>query len=666
MGYNAVNSMSSQSKVTGTAAISGAGTFSQNDTRRSSGSSLTDLVTQTRKNFLEHSVTIVEGLEFNQYDVIIREYLYLNSTFEGGSIDEVGNEKYFHNIINYRNAAIAKSIEIDVKDLYIDTTQECGYWFSWLLRQELLDWARESGLSALLNRTARAIPDHGSVVWRKHIDDEGIMEIEFVELRDIICDQTMPELCDSQIKMFRHIMSPWEMRAKASWDQVAVERLIKASGKQGESLPREIKENPTVVAKSQALSPVQAEIDVYEVWGNVPETYIPSWRYGDFGIKNPDPNKFVYVMAVVGGVEAGSGSEVLYIQPATEEDFEDNYKEFHFGAYRGRWKRESNTEALFSCQVRINELVGRFFRSLRLGSLHLFQTQGPMVAKNLLTDLDDGDILESREPINPIQTEIRAFAQYQNEVHAIEVLADRISNISEVVTGEALPAGTPFRQSQQLAQTAGRHFEFIREDFGIFMSEVFQDWILPYLKNELKKEHILNITGSAEELGRFDEAVRKSIIFSNLKDFVLKSNRLPTADELSIAEESLADQLSKQKRQTKIEKDFFKDIDSVKIRFSVTNEAVDLTKQAETLTNLLAIAQQNPAVFSDPNARAVISQLMEMSGISPITIAGLAPPAGKGGKPQAEPGRTAPAPNPTGLNVPAPNAPATPNAVTTG
>jgi len=600
-----------------------AGIYANGSTDSKQSYNLVELIRQMKKNFIERDIEIMDGLMFNQYKTLRTIHYYLNSKFEGGDLDENGNEKFFHNIINHRNAHTTKNIDLDTKDVRVETDVEGKYWATWLMRMELRAWMKEADFSVNLNQVAEDLPKFGSVVWKKTVDTdengESIVCVKSVDLRDLIVDQTADRLRDSQVVCERIVMSSQQVqdKIKDGWDETAVKALV-ATGNMPVRKKKYLENRDVESSGAYSLTDTLPSIDVYEVWGWIPETYLPE----KIRPSDPDPTKYKYVMAVVGGIEAGAQSQTLYAEIASEEDFP--YKELHMRKTPGRWLGIGNTELLIPLQVRMNELINRFFTALRLGSVHLFQTRGKLLQKNLLQDSQDGDIIESTHPIDPLTTEIRAFAQYQNEMNSIEMLADKICNTPEVVTGAAMPSATPFRLGAQQGVAAAKIFDFIRENFGIFVGEVVCDWILPSIGESITEEHVLNLMGSAEDLAVFDEAYRKSVLFEQVKDYVLKSHYLPSQEEFATAEKALADQMKGSDKKIKIEKGFFdaEFIEKCRIICDPTGETVDKTAQGETLGNILQIVTSNPMIMQDPNGRMIIGKIMESAGISPISLSG--------------------------------------------
>jgi len=604
--------------------------------------SLAELLNQMKNNYLEYDIEPVEGLIFNQYDLLRLVNLYINSKFEGGPVDEHGNDKYFHNIINHRCAHATKNIDLDTKDIYVVNDGERGYPASFIMRAKLRCWMRDTGFADKLNRLADNLPKYGAVIWKKKKRSEteekypsGI-DVEPVDLMDVIFDPAVKRIKDSSIFAERHLMHPQEVRdmAEFGWDEDVIEEIIKG---QASAIKKShfMRERSSSDVAQYSVTDTIPTIELFEMYGWVPETAIPeAWRKDAGMSKDPDPGKYVYVMAVLDAPTGEAGGRVAFLKALDPKDFP--YKDCLLPVRaEKRWLPFSISELLVDLQIRANELVYRFFRALRSGSLHLFQTRSNTIHSNLFQDAEDGDIIVSKARIEPIALELRAFNQYQTELGNIETQADKIANTFEVITGENLPTNTPFRLGAQLNANANKIYEHVREECGDFLSEVFNEWIMPDIIETLEEDEILEVFGSVEELKFFDEAYRRSKMFESVKEYVLKSGHLPTKTEFATVEKLFAEEMDNADRKVKITKDFLENALKYSIRFDVTGETTNREAESETLGNLFQILASNPAVIQDPTARVLMARIMEAAGISPIQFAGFAsqplpetPPAG--------------------------------------
>lgn len=618
-----------------------AGELSPDNQASRKARSVVELVTDAIENFRELPIVIVEGLEFKQYDLLTTMHYYLNSKFETGDFDENGDERYFHNLITPRNAHATKNIDLDSKDMLVTAESEQGWWFSFLLRNELHKWMRkpEVQFGKLLNDLATNLPNFGKVIWKRCGVGKEIY-LKEVDLRDAIFDPGASSIRESGIFIERSIIAPWEAMDKVKdgyWDREATVSAIRAAQEKKDKFIQE--GAPSVSAEEQyTLSDTLPSLDAWEVYGWFPRASLECDGLrpmsGDLDeYENPSDSdmdvEYVYARVVILGLEDSYGHIVdwMDIEP---KDFP--YYDFdYFRRVPGRCLPISNTEALMSLQVRMNELVGRFFSALRIGSLHLYQTRSGSSYQNVTQDAQDGDILETKSEIVPISTELRAFQQYQVEINNIEAQADRIANTMEVITGESLPTNTPFRLGAQMGVNAQKIYDQVREDIGLGLTFIFENWILPEIMEDMTEEHILEVSGSTEEMRLFDKEYRRYLTLQSMKDYILKQERLPTQEEMQVVEEQLAEEMQGKTRKAKITKGYFtmEKLREMRIYFDVTDERKNFSAEKETLSNLLTIIASNPAVLQNEDSRVLISRIMEASGVSPLMLSSFAskPPA---------------------------------------
>jgi hypothetical protein len=606
-----------------------AGAYATQASGSTKAGGLGDLLAKMKENYLDQDIEPVEGMNFNQYDLFRRVNLYINSVFENGNVDERGNDKFFHNIINHRCAHATKNIDLDTKDIYVTADDERGYAASFIMRAKLRCWMRDTGFADKLNRLGDKLPKYGAVIWKrvKRSGNEkkypGMIDVEDVDLLDVIFDPSVKRIKDSPLFAHRYLLRPQfirDMVEDGGWDEAAVDAILQA---QSGSLKKSqfLRDNALADAGAFSLTDTIPTIELYEMYGWVPETAIPKDWKSEAGIKGEaEVDEYVYIMAVLDSAD-GSGGNIAYLKEMDPYDFP--YKDCLMPARTSkRWLPFSIPELLLDLQVRANELVNRFFRALRSGSLHVFQTRNALSHANVFNDAEDGDIIVSKGEITPVSLELRAFQQYQVEYQNIETQADKIANTFEVITGENLPTNTPFRLGAQLSANASKIYEQMREECGNFLSEVFNEWIMPDIIENLTADEILDVFGSAEELKFFDESYRRAKMLESVKSYILKVGHLPTVTEFATVEKTLAEEQDRADRKLKITKEFMEEAFEYSIRFDVTGETTNKKADDETLGNLFQIVASNPAIMQDPNARMIMARIMESSGLSPLKFAG--------------------------------------------
>src|SRR5690606_2955673 len=113
----------------------------------------------------------------------------------------------------------------------------------------------------------------------------------------------------------------------------------------------------------------------------------------------------------------------------------------HVRKTRGRWLGIGAIEPLFEAQVRWNELMNQKRVAMDLSSMHLFQTNDNTVVDNILNDLMNGDVIKTKQAnaIQPLVNQERNLSAYESEQATWNDIAERISNASDLITGNDIP-----------------------------------------------------------------------------------------------------------------------------------------------------------------------------------------------------------------------------------
>ena len=250
---------------------------------------------------------------------------------------------------------------------------------------------------------------------------------------------------------------------------------------------------------------------------------------------------------------------------------------------------------------------------MELANLILLATNDKSFAKNVLTDLMSGDVIQVEGAINRIPTEVRSMNVNSAVAQQVDSLANELANSFEATTGETMPAGTPFRLGLMLNRNANKLFDFIRQNYGLFLEELVQDWILPELMKKTSQEHILQITDKAE-YEYLAREVGKKQAWDAVKNIVMDTGKFPTAEEAQQIEDMLVQRaVSTNGMAINISKDFYKDVE---LKVVVTDESLDKAERITTLTTILQLLGASPQLVNSP----VLQELLNLSGLSEIDI----------------------------------------------
>jgi len=556
--------------------------------------SIFNTIKNERDNFLHNSIEIVPGFNFNQHKTIEQIYKYYYSQFLENKKDETGYDLLFFNLSRPRVKAWAKNIDIDTKDFLLKGERGMqDYLRSWLGRIRLREWMQNNGLADKLNRETYDLSIFGACVWKKVRS-----EIEKVDLRYLYHDPTVRSLKDSAFTIEKHILTREQMREK----QGAWKNVEDAMNKYGTN-----KEKNQKYAK-------QAEYEIYERYGWIKE----SDYYEDEG-KKAKSNEWVYSKFIVIGIDSNSGREnnkglVLHKELNPKYPYMDCLLPDRID---GRWLPVGVVEELFEPQIARNEVFNWKRGSMRFASMQLFQTEGESIADNILEDLVSGDVINGQ--IDRVDTQERNLGAFQSVEQENDNQSDLLTQAFEIVQGDEMPSGTPFRLAAALNKNANKYFNLVRQQRGIFWSQLINQWIFPVIKRDLNKKYILEITEDLGDLQKINEIFRKAKVAQKVKE-LLSKGVLITRQSFGQITVMIDEYLSNSPKEKFIDipENYF-DFKG-KVDTHITNEKFDKQVQLETIKSIIQLIAPNPQILLDPVVAPFIYEIMEISGISPMKI----------------------------------------------
>lgn len=536
----------------------------------------------------EQDIEISDGHIHNLKNTLKKIELYLASKFLTGNRDSQGNKKYFYNLILPQCGNATKNIDLDRKDIVVTPVRGLKDSLKALVyKSELNYWMRKENIGLLLNKISDALPKYGSVILKKVKDD-----VLFVPLRNIMFDPAVSNCPDdydlnSPYIIEKHTYQPMELQEMTNegWDKDSIKKLIESSDGN--------------------------QICIYEYYSMVLDSEV--------GLGNQ--NKYIKTRSYIGEVETkqrngkiGVDGQILKVEKIS--DFP--YKKLDYFTIEGRALGLGITEMLFDVQERWNEMANDKAVSMRLGNKQLFQTRDTSTAGNILTDLLNGDILQVNSEITKIDTSERNLQAYGQEENNMLYHVRSLANAQEVLTGEALPSRTPFRSLALQQQSAGKLFEFIRQNIGMFLEEIFIEWVLPMFDKNVIKEHTFRMY-EPEDILQIVEADINSRINESIKKYVISTGYFPTQEEIDIIKADLKSREGKQKELFLDIIEGWLDFD-YDIQIDITGEKTNKQAEVETGINILQLLAQNPQAMSDERFMKLIRYIATSSGLDPMVI----------------------------------------------
>ena len=497
---------------------------------------------------------------------------YWVSKFRDGFTDSSGYKKIFRNIILKPVYIAQKLIDLDTRDVRVTAEDGQSYYPAWFYGKDLRLWMKSKKnllgqtFGQFLNDIVYKWPKYGHILLKKA---KG--SVFLVPIQNIINDPEAESLLKSEYLIEKHQMGHLEFLSQDFPSEVDKDYIWDKYSKDG-------------------------RIIIYERWGEC--SCMAGHNYHIIPENCEDDDDILFHDTIDRG---------------------EIYKELKWEDIPGRAIGRGQPEKLFENQISENTDENLFRTGLRWTSKHAFQTRDETIAKNLMTDIENGDVIIANSEITPIAMEERNLAAYNFAAQKNSANIADIAVAYESVSGERPPAGTPLGTTITQAQQAGAFFDQKKEDLGMFLKEVLFDWIIPDFEKEHQKEHSLMV-GEFEEdeveklrrlvsVNRFNEAVIK---------FTKKNGYYPTQEEMKVLKGITKEQLKKAK-ELKLPDGYYKDIKK-KIDIIITNEQIDMASRLTTLQTVLQIIGSNPTIMQDPKTRKVFYKTLDLAGINPTDL----------------------------------------------
>lgn len=554
----------------------------------------------------KESTERVKGLVRNPKEVIRTIEFYTNSQYMSGNRDALGREKPFYNVCNYRVTVAKTATDLDVKDIRFEPDSLKFSTKTMLINKELYKYLKETNFSLTLNEIGITRPKYGGVLVKKN-KVEGKLDIGVVDWTNVEFDPS-DVLGGAIIETF--YLQPSELAGKEDWDNV--QEVLEAHYKATKDKP--------------------AKIEIKEISGEFPDSMYPdnenNNKYEDKG----EYRRMCFYIACI-----GKKKYMLYYE--YEKDIRYKYLPWEaVGTGLGRGVVEDG----FESQVWQNDAMISMKNAMELSGKVVLATDSSKVSGNAITGVDNGHIfqLEPGRSVTSLNLSASSLPEFQNIIELWDAQYNKVASTFDANTGEAPTAGTPYSQTALLNQVANSPFEYRREEYGIFLNEILNEWILPEVKKRLKKPHVLVADYDDEELNQIDEAIANEHVNNALFEQIMSMDitdpnaKPPTPDMQAGMTNDIKNQLQKsgKKREVNIP-DGFLDIEG-NITANITGE---LKNKAAILQSLSTIAKDIQASFNsntgqyaalqDPVLSKLYGQIAEMSG-APITSTQFRPTQG--------------------------------------
>lgn len=533
-----------------------------------------------------------------------------NGSIDAGNIDELGREKPFYNIVNYRVTLAKVATDLDVKDIRIEGDHP-KYWVkAMFLQREAYKWMtdKEVNFAYFLNKAGLTRPKYGGVLVKKtEIPDtqykgKDKLCIDVVDWRNVVTDQI--DILGGTI-IENHFMTPVELSKKSgAWDAEEVREAIKKASQIRNRKPRGY--------VTQEYN--SARIKVREVHGEFPIAFLKDAKEE----KWEEEDMWGYSRQCYYISEVGNECFVFDAEEEKEQIYDYLPWEEMPGRALGRGVIEDSEEA----QVWTNDSVINEKNAMDLAGRVVLTSNDPKIGNNILT-VDNGKIFELKDgkELKVLTLAPAALGEFQNQLIKWQQQANYATSSFDANTGEQPPANTPYSQTALLNQIADKPFDFRREEMGIFISRIFDKWVIPYLVKCLCDGHTLTSEFSDEELELIDNSFALKKVNKEVIKKVIETGSVPSPEEYQGELEATKGRMYGKKRAIDFPDGYFDDIEC-STTVVVTNEQKNKAAVLQSLAQVLKDVQAsyNPQtgefmILKNPVMAKIFGSIVEMSGI---------------------------------------------------
>lgn len=538
----------------------------------------------------EEPITRIDDLQRSPKEIIKTVEFYSVDQYLSGNKDELGRDKPFINQGNSRVRVAKTATDIDVKDIKYEPDSLEYAVEAMLINHELYKYLKESNFSLTLNDMGLTRPKYGHLLVKKYEDGEGL-EIEVVDWVNVIFDPS--DVTGGSI-IERHYMDASEVLKMEAWTGYdSVDEAVTAHAKANKNKPK--------------------KMEILEITGEFSYSFDPDNEETDGNDKKF--KTMCFYVAVV-----NKKKYLLY-----KEDIKsigDKYKDLAWekigkGFGRGVW------EEGFESQVWMNDMYIQHKNALDLSG-KVFTKGSVKGLGNAIVGVDNGHHFELKpnETMDAFQLSTNALPVFENMIAKFAEEYNRISSTFDANTGEQPPSGTPLGQTQILNQVANSPFQYQQEVWGIWLNELLSDWIFPYLKKKILKDHTLVSDFSDEELDIIDKDLVNEYANNAVVDKILAGGVIQDGEQQMIQTQAKDDLMKKygKKREIKIPKGYL-DIEG-KLTANITGELKNKGAILQSLNELIKAVTMsfNPntgqyALLENPVLKKLFGQIVEMSGI---------------------------------------------------
>lgn len=569
-------------------------------------------------DYIDNPIKQGKYVDFDMHETIETITAYLNSKHTSGLYDSQGREKPFYNIVVAAANIWFRATDLDRKNIRVKAKNRKQTIPAFVATILLNDWMKKTNYGKFLNDWGKTLARYGSAI-SKYVEQNGELIPKVIQWNRLIVDPVDIHSAPIVEKLYR---TEAQLRANKSYDQKIVDQMVDSK------MARRTLDDEVVDENDNFF-------ELYEVHHEFPLSMLTG--------KEKDRSEFVQQMHVISYQQTNSGSfDDFTLFKGREE--KSPYIKDDLIEEDGRTLAIGAVEYLFDAQWMKNNTIKNEKDQLDLASKLFFQTSdSSFVGQNAITDIEQGDILthEDNKPLTQVNNGSHDIGANQSFGAEWTALAQELTNTPDLARGKNLPSGTTLGEVELLQNQTASLFEMMTENKGLSLeTNHMRGFILPYLMKKMNNSDEIASILESSDLTKIDSIYVPSEAAKRGNEVVKKElfeeGKIVSPFDFQAEEESIKQDLAKQGNERFFTPSELKDVkwsdileDFVwTVEVEITNENIDKAATFSTLTQVLKMVSDNPAMLQDPNAKMLFGKLLEETGrISPVEIAPAAPVA---------------------------------------
>lgn len=544
------------------------------------------IVEEEKQAWEEATAWVTDKVGFEIRDLIrtFRKNYY--GIFEEEIDPITGNEKTWIPLTETLVESVVKNIDMDSKDVRFRARHEEGTAMTELTRAVTTDYLDKTYFGEDLDEAERNLSIDGTVVW-KTWEQDGQPRRKEVDLLNFYIDPSAEDIQSAHRVTERAVMSVHELQQHDGWDNTG-----KVEGQ--DNLPNTDPQHKIKTGPNEGSNSTP-EIDVYELWGLVPEAVIT---------ENPDDTEMVEGHVVVSGLEGDSEPVLHLAERNTTTDVNDDvikpYEEVRYKRVPGLWYGRGIAWQVLPMQLYLNTIVNIRINRSRISQLGLFKIKkGSGITPQSLRGLPaNGAIkVKNMDDIEQFVMKEASQASYKDEEQIVN-WSQRLTSAFESVMGEQLPASTPATNAAIQDKNAKAAFKMVQKAIGSFIQRWMDRHALPILAKNLEANDVVRLLGDDDDMAK---ALERAVAYEaqeEFKDFReaiegMEFNSPEQVEQVKQKVQEFKEEMQKRVDELRNKPEVFIEIyeeiteEMVDTHVYMTNEEIDVGVTVQNLSNLM-------------------------------------------------------------------------------